>query len=45
MADRFDRFRERARKVLTYAQDEAQRLKNNRNGTEHLLLGMVREAD
>ncbi len=45
MADRFDRFTERARKVLTLAQEEAQRFNHNYIGTEHLLLGLVREGD
>ena len=43
--DRFDKFTERARKVLTLAQDEAQRFNHNYIGTEHLLLGLVREGD
>ena len=34
----FDRFTERARKVLTLAQEEAQRFNHNYIGTEHLLL-------
>ncbi|MHB1131223.1 MAG: ATP-dependent Clp protease ATP-binding subunit [Chloroflexota bacterium] len=45
MADRFDKFTERARKVLTLAQEEAQRFNHNYIGTEHLLLGLVREGD
>jgi hypothetical protein len=44
-ADRFDRFTDRARRVLTLAQDEAQRFDNNFIGTEHLLLGLIREGD
>jgi ATP-dependent Clp protease ATP-binding subunit ClpC len=43
--DRFDKFTERARKVLQLAQEEAQRLHHNYIGTEHLLLGLVREGD
>jgi hypothetical protein len=43
--DRFDRFSDRARRVLTFAQDEAQRFNHNYIGTEHLLLGLVREGD
>ncbi|MCL4535005.1 MAG: AAA family ATPase, partial [Bacteroidetes bacterium] len=43
--DRFDKFTERARKVLTLAQEEAQRFNHNYIGTEHLLLGLVREGD
>ena len=45
MADRFNRFTVRARKVLTLAQEEAQRLQHNYIGTEHLLLGLVREGE
>src|SRR5439155_27152024 len=45
MADRFDKFTERARRVLTLAQEEAQRFNHNYIGTEHLLLGSVREGD
>jgi ATP-dependent Clp protease ATP-binding subunit ClpC len=44
-SDRFDKFTERARKVLTLAQEEAQRFNHNYIGTEHLLLGLVREGD
>jgi ATP-dependent Clp protease ATP-binding subunit ClpC len=43
--DRFDKFTERARKVLSLAQEEAQRLHHNYIGTEHLLLGLVREGE
>jgi hypothetical protein len=43
--DRFDRFTDRARGVLTLAQDEAQRFDHNHIGTEHLLLGLIRERD
>src|SRR5688572_9284727 len=45
MADRFDKFTDRARRVLTLAQEEAQRFKHNYIGTEHLLLGLVRQGD
>src|SRR5207245_11040239 len=45
MADRFDKFTERARKVLQLAQEEAQRFQHNYIGTEHLLLGLVREGE
>ena len=41
--DRFDKFTDRARKVLTLAQAEAQRFNHNYIGTEHILLGLVRE--
>ena len=45
MASRFDKFSERARRVLTLAQEEAQRLNHNYIGTEHVLLGLVREEE
>ncbi len=45
MAEKFDKFTDRARKVLTLAQEEAQRFNHNYIGTEHLLLGLVREGD
>ncbi len=40
--DRFDKFTEDARKILSLAQEEAQRFQHNYIGTEHLLLGLVR---
>jgi ATP-dependent Clp protease ATP-binding subunit ClpC len=43
--NRFDQFTERARKVLSLAQEEAQRFQHNYIGTEHLLLGLVREGE
>lgn len=45
MTSRFDKFSERARRVLTSAQDEAQRLNHSYIGTEHLLLGLIREEE
>jgi ATP-dependent Clp protease ATP-binding subunit ClpC len=45
MSGSFDRFTERARKVLTLAQEEAQRFNHNYMGTEHILLGLVRESE
>jgi ATP-dependent Clp protease ATP-binding subunit ClpC len=39
----FERFTERARQVVVLAQDEARNLKHNYIGTEHLLLGLLRE--
>ncbi|MBF6612817.1 MAG: ATP-dependent Clp protease ATP-binding subunit [Chloroflexi bacterium] len=45
MTDRFDKFTERARKTLQLAQEEAQRFNHNYIGTEHILLGLVREGD
>ncbi|MFC1924183.1 ATP-dependent Clp protease ATP-binding subunit, partial [Chloroflexota bacterium] len=44
-ASRFEKFSERARRALTYAQEEAQRFNHNYIGTEHILLGLVREGD
>ncbi len=44
MATRFDRFSDDARLVLQQAQEEAQRLRHNYIGTEHLLLGLVRQS-
>jgi len=41
----YDKFTERARKVFSFAQEEAQRFQHNYIGTEHLLLGLVREQD
>jgi ATP-dependent Clp protease ATP-binding subunit ClpC len=43
--DRFEKFTERAREVLRLAQEEAQRFNHNYIGTEHLLLGLVRESE
>ncbi|HET8626175.1 MAG TPA: Clp protease N-terminal domain-containing protein [Thermomicrobiales bacterium] len=43
--DRFDKFTERARRVLMLSQEEAQRFGHNYIGTEHLLLGLLREGD
>ena len=45
MASRFEKFSERARKVLSLAQEEAQRFNHNYIGTEHILLGLVRETE
>jgi excisionase family DNA binding protein len=41
----WDRFTARARRVLSLAQEEAWRLNHNYMGTEHLLLGLVREGE
>ena len=45
MASRFEKFSEEARRVLSLAQEEAQRFNHNYIGTEHVLLGVVRESD
>lgn len=41
----FARFTERAQKVLIYSQEEARRLQHDAVGTEHLLLGLIREGE
>jgi ATP-dependent Clp protease ATP-binding subunit ClpC len=41
----FERFTERARRVIILAQDEAKRLNHSAVGTEHILLGIVREGE
>jgi ATP-dependent Clp protease ATP-binding subunit ClpC len=41
----FGRFTERAQKALIYAQEEARNLGHNYVGTEHLLLGLLREGE
>jgi len=45
MTSRFEKFSERARRVLTLAQEEAQNFNHNYIGTEHILLGLVREDE
>ncbi len=45
MASRFEKFSERARRVLTLAQEEAQQLNHNYIDTEHILLGLAREEE
>lgn len=41
----FERYTERARQTIVLAQDEARHLKHNYIGTEHLLLGLLREEE
>jgi ATPases with chaperone activity, ATP-binding subunit len=41
----FDRFTDRARRVIVLAQDEARMLNHNYIGTEHLLLGLIHEGE
>ena len=41
----FERFTEKARRVVVYAQEEARMLNQNYIGTEHLLLGLIREEE
>jgi len=45
MPSRFEKFSERARRVLSLAQEEATRFNHNYIGTEHILLGLVRETE
>ena len=45
MTEKTDRFSKRARCVLNLAQEEALRLNHNYIGTEHLLLGLMRETE
>ena len=41
----FERFTDRARRVVVLAQDEARALNHNYIGTEHLLLGLIHEGE
>jgi ATP-dependent Clp protease ATP-binding subunit ClpC len=41
----FERLTDRARRVLAYAQDEAREFQHSSIGTEHILLGLIREGD
>ncbi len=41
----FNRFTERARKVIVLAKEEARRFNHDYIGTEHLLLGLIREGE
>jgi ATP-dependent Clp protease ATP-binding subunit ClpC len=43
--DMFERFTDRARRVVVLAQEEAIMLDHNYIGTEHILLGLIREGD
>src|SRR5262245_38481825 len=43
MPNKMERFTQRARRVLSLAQEEAERLHHSYIGTEHLLLGFLRE--
>jgi len=45
MANRFEKFSERARRCLTRAQEEAQRFGHNYIDTEHILLGLIAEEE
>ena len=40
----YDRFTDRARKVMAYARQEAQRFNHDYIGTEHILLGLIKEG-
>lgn len=41
----FEKFTERGRKIIIYAREEAEKRRNDYLGTEHLLLGIIREED
>ena len=41
----FERFTDRSRRVIVLAQEEARMLDHNHIGTEHILLGLIRESD
>ncbi len=43
MSNKMERFTQRARKVLSLAQEEAEKMQHAHIGTEHLLLGLMRE--
>ncbi len=43
MTNKLERFTQRARRVLSLAQEEAERMRHAYIGTEHLLLGLMRE--
>src|ERR1035441_10983272 len=45
MQNMFERFTDRARRVVVLAQDEARRLNHNHIGTEHILLGLIHEGE
>jgi len=45
MSSRFEKFSERARRVLTIAQEEARQMNHSSIGTKHILLGLVREEE
>src|SRR5919106_832223 len=45
MGSRFEKFSERARRVLSLAPEEAQRVNHTYIGTEHLLIGLLREGE
>src|SRR5258708_34063662 len=44
-AQMFERLTDRARRVIVLAQEEARQLNHNYVGTEHILLGLIREGD
>ena len=41
----FERFTDRARRVVVLAQEEARNLNHNYIGTEHILLGLIHEGE
>ena len=44
MSNKLERFTQRARQVLAFAQEEAGRMRHGHIGTGHLLLGLMREG-
>src|SRR5213594_4240697 len=44
-ADMFERFTDRARRVVVLAQEEARMVNHNYIGTEHILLGLIHEGE
>ncbi len=44
VAEMFERFTDRARRVVVLAQEEARMLNHNYIGTEHILLGLIHEG-
>ena len=45
MTGMFERFTDRARRVVVLAQEEARMLNHNYIGTEHILLGLIHEGE
>src|SRR5213595_3844943 len=45
VVDMFERFTDRARRVVVLAQEEARMLNHNYIGTEHILLGLIHEGE
>jgi ATP-dependent Clp protease ATP-binding subunit ClpA len=45
VVDKFERFTDRAPRVVVHAQEEARMLNHNYIGTEHILLGLIHEGE